>query len=467
MRKFWRMIPALAALLSGCTLAPKYERPIAPVSPAWPRESDNDAARNGADIPWNEFSDDPRLERLIELSLVGNRDYRAAALRVEQARAQYRIRASLYPNVNAEALGNRRRTSETVFDQGDRLTPTTTTYEVNLGVAYELDLFGRVRSLKREALEAYFAMDASRRSVQIALISEVAVQYWTTLQLREARGLAEQTLAAVTDSFNLIRRSFEAGVASELDLRASEAQVQTARVNVATYGQLLSQAENALVLLIGQPIPEDLPAGRTLSEQPLLDDMPAGVPSDLLQRRPDIRAAEHELKAAHANIGAARAAFFPRILLTGAAGTASASLSDLFTGPSATWNFSPQITMPIFQGGRNRANLDVARISRQIEVAHYEKSIQVAFREVADALAERAFVGQKLAAQEQLVQAQRQRFVLTEARYREGVDNYVDVLLAQQDFYAAQQNLLQLRAARLMNGVMLYRSLGGGWEKEG
>ena len=451
----------LGLLLAGCTMVPKYERPAAPVSSTWPLGQGTNAL-TAADIPWTEFFDDPRLQRLIDLSLANNRDFRIAALRVEQTRAQYRIaRSALFPDVTAGASAIRQRNPETISITGDALT--TTAYDVSVGAAFELDLFGRVRSLKQEALERYFASEANRTALQIALISEVAVQYLTILQLQEARALAQSTLEAVQNSFNLNKASFEAGVASELDFRTAEAQIQTARVNVATYEQLLSQAENALALLLGQPIPNNLPPGLALREQPLLNDILVGVPSDLLQRRPDIIAAEHNLRAANANIGAARAAFFPRILLTGAAGTASASLSDLFTGPSAAWNFSPQITVPIFQGGRNRANLDVAQLSKQIEIATYERTIQVAFREVADALAVRSFVDQKLAAQQQLVQAQQKRFELTDARYRQGVDNYVDVLLAQQDLYAAQQNLLQFQAARLINIVTLYRALGGGW----
>ena len=230
-----------------------------------------------------------------------------------------------------------------------------------------------------------------------------------------------------------------------------------------SYDQLLSQAQNALVLLIGQPVPSDLPAGKPLHTQRLLNDLPVGLPSDLLQRRPDILAAEHILLAANANIGAARAAFFPRILLTGSGGTMSANLSDLFTGPSAAWSFAPQITVPIFQGGRNRANLDAAQVRKQIEIANYERTVQVAFREVSDALAVRAFVDEKVTAQQRLVQAQQRRFDLTNARYRQGVANYVEVLLAQQDLYVAQQNLLQFQAARLINVVTLYRTLGGGW----
>jgi multidrug efflux system outer membrane protein len=453
---------ALAVLLGGCKMAPKYERPEAPVSGTWPHGAGQTNGATAADIPWNLFFDDARMQRIIELSLENNRDLRVAALRVEETRALYRIqRADLFPALDLGASGVRQRTPSTVSITGEARTATT--YDVSVGAAFELDLFGRIRSLKDEALQRFFASEANRKAVQIALISEVASQYLTILQLEEARRLVQQTLEAVQTSFQLNQRSFQAGVASELDLRTAEAQVQTAQVNLSTINQLHSQAENALVLLMGQPMPSDLPPGKPLQEQRLLNDLPVGLPSDLLQRRPDIVAAEHTLQAANANIGAARAAFFPRILLTGAGGTMSASLSDLFTGPSAAWNFAPQITVPIFQGGRNRANLDAAQIRKQIEIANYERSIQVAFREVADALAVRAFVDEKVEAQGRLVEAQAKRFELTNARYRQGVDNYVEVLLAQQDLYAAQQNLLQFQAARLINVVTLYRTLGGGW----
>jgi multidrug efflux system outer membrane protein len=263
----------------------------------------------------------------------------------------------------------------------------------------------------------------------------------------------------------LNKSSFEAGVASELDLRTAEAQVQTARVAVANFSQLVAQAEDALTLLVGQPLPSDLPPGKPLREQHLLADLPAGIPSEVLQRRPDILAAEHTLKSANADIGAARAAFFPRILLTGSAGTAALKLTDLFTGPSETWNFSPQITVPIFQGGSIKSALDVSTINKRIEIANYEKTIQTAFQEVSDALAVRSTIDEKLNAQQLLLNAQQKRFDLTDARYRQGVDSYVDVLLAQQDLYTAQQNLLQFQATRLFNAVTLYRALGGGWKQ--
>lgn len=449
--------------MGGCTMIPQYERPDAPVSNTWPAGAASTNAAAFASTTWNQFFDDPRLLTLIDLSLQNNRDLRIATLRVEEVRGQYRIqRSTLFPSLDASAGVTGQRTPGTASIIGQEID--LTIYDVSVGAAYEVDLFGRVRSLKREALERFFATEETRKSAQLALISEVASQYLTTLQLEAALKLARQTLEAVQTSYNLNKSSFEAGVASELDLRTAEAQVQSSRVSVSTYEQLFSQAENALVLLIGQPLPADLPPGRPLHEQSLLNDLSAGLPSDLLQHRPDILAAEHVLKAANANIGAARAAFFPRLLLTGSVGTAGAKLSDLFTGPSAAWSFAPQISVPIFQGGRNKAELDVSKVRKRMEIANYERAIQIAFREVADALAARASLQSRVEAQRLLVEALQKRFDLTEARYRQGVDNYVDVLLAQQDLYASQQTLLQFRAAQLMNGVDLFRALGGGAE---
>ena len=457
----------LGALLSGCTMMPRYNRPPAPVSSSWPTGATSGKATEtvAADIDWREFFDDPRLQRLIEIALTNNRDLRVAALRVEQARAQYRIqRAQLFPGVQGDASFTRQRFSGavTAFNGGTTLT----TFNLDVGASYEVDLFGRVRSLKKEALEKYFASDETRKSAHIALVSQVATEYLTQLRLLEAKAIANQTLQAVQSSYNLIKRRFEVGAASELELRTAEGQVQTVRVNSANFLELLAESENALALLIGQPLPENLPSGKPFQQQHLLSDLPVEVPSEVLQRRPDILAAEHTLIAANANIGAARAAFFPRILLTGSGGTASARLTDLFTGPSAQWSFSPQLTVPIFDVGGTRAKLAVSKISKQIEIANYEKAIQTAFREVADALAVRSILDEKLKAQELLLSAQQKRFDLTSARYLQGVDSYVDVLLAQRDLYAAQQDLLQFQAARLLNAIALYRSLGGGWKPD-
>jgi len=465
MNKNWLFILGLVALVGGCTMMPKYKRPAAPVSESWTTNSAPATATNtaAADIDWREFFDDPRLQKLISLALENNRDLRIAALRVAEARAQYRIkRADLFPGFQGDADYSRQQFSSaaTTFNGGSVIT----TYTLDVGASYEVDLFGRVRSLKMQALEKYFATEEARKSSQIALVSEVATEYLTQLRLREAKALANQTLAAVKSSYDLIKHRFDAGAASELDLRTAEGQVQTVRVNAAGFLQLLAESENTLVLLVGQPLPSDLPPGKPFQRQQLLEDLPAGVPSEMLQRRPDILAAEHTLKAANADIGAARAAFFPRILLTGSGGTASAKLTDLFTGPSATWNFSPQITIPIFDFGGTRGKLAVSKIDKQIEINNYEKAIQTAFREVANALATRSILDEKLKAQELLVNAEQKRFDLTTARYQQGVDSYVDVLLAQQDLYSAQQNLLEFQAARLLNAVTLYRSLGGGWK---
>jgi outer membrane protein, multidrug efflux system len=463
-------VPALSlaivgALLSSCTLMPKYERPPAPVSAVWPDGSTSSGPTHttAADLDWREFFDDPRLQRLIELALTNNRDLRVAVLRIEEARAQYRIRRSdLGPVVAADAVMSRQRYSGavTAFNSGTTLTA----YTLDVGAAWELDLFGRVRSLKREALEKYFASEEARKSAQIALIAEIATEYLTQLRLVEARAIAHETLQTVQTSYDLIQHRFDAGAASELDLRTAEGQVQAVRVNSANFLQLLTESENRLVVLVGQPLPKDLPAGKSFRQQRLLTDLPVEVPSEALQRRPDILAAEHILKAANANIGAARATFFPRILLTGSAGTASAKLTDLFTGPAATWSYSPQINIPIFDTGGNRARLSVSNIDKEIEIANYEKAIQTAFREVADSLVVRSILDDKLQAQERLLNAEQKRFDLTNARYQQGVDNYLDVLLAQQDLYVAQQNLLQYQAARLLNALALYRSLGGGWK---
>jgi multidrug efflux system outer membrane protein len=454
----------VAALLGGCTMMPKYERPAAPIADSWAHPAAQTNVSNVAaeNLDWREFFDDPRLQRLIAIALENNRDLRIAALRVEQMRAQYRIqRADLFPGVQGTASYARQRFSGAAvnFLGGTTLS----TYTLNVGAAYEVDLFGRVRSLKKEALERYLSTEEARKAAQISLVSEVATEYLTQLRLLKAKAIANQTLETVTKSYNLIKASFEAGVASELDLRTAEGQVQTVRVNSAGFLQQLAESENALVVLIGQPLPADLPPARPFAEQRLLNLAPVEVPSEVLARRPDILAAEHTLQAANADIGAARAAFFPRILLTGSGGVASAKLSTLFTGPAETWSFSPQITIPIFQSGSTWGKLDVSKIQKKIEIANYEKTIQTAFREVADALDIRAILTEKIKAQEILLQAEQKRFDLTTARYNQGVDNYVDVLLAQQDLYAAQQNLLASQAAQLVNSIALYRSLGGGW----
>jgi multidrug efflux system outer membrane protein len=468
MHKNIALVAFIGLAITGCTLAPQYQQPAPPVAGTWPEKhsSPNTSATNAvADIGWREFFQDPRLQQIISLALTNNRDLRVAVLNVEVSQAQYRIqRANLYPQVNATGSYVRQLTPG--YDLFPGQNAVNSQYNVGLGTtAYELDLFGRVRSLKAQALENYFATEEARRNAQLSLIAEVAVQYLTELELGEQFAVARQTLASVQSAYDLNKQSYEVGNASELDLRTAEAQVQTTKVSLASLEQQRLQAEHALVLLVGATLPANLPPVRPLGAQRLLTDLPPGLPSDLLRRRPDILAAEHQLKAANANIGAARAAFFPSIKITADAGLSSQQLAHLFASGSDTWLFNPQISVPIFAAGQNKANLDVARLNKKIEIANYEKAIQTAFREVADALTAKSYLDQQIASQKKLVQAEQSRHDLSDARYRNGVDNYLSVLLAQQDLYAAQQNLVALQFSRLSNLVTLYQTLGGGWRE--
>jgi outer membrane protein, multidrug efflux system len=498
MRKFFPLIPTVGAalvMLSACTMIPKYSRPDAPVPSRFP--GGGNASGNAAEIRWREAFTDPRLRRYIEIALENNRDLRVAVLNVEQARAQYRIqRSSFFPQISTtgaftrtraagdtsrrSSSGNSSTSSTSVSDaaSGGDFTSTagasaattvnngstSNAYSVSVGTtAYEVDLFGRVRSLNRNALETYFATAENRRNAQLSLVAQVATQYLTLREQEEQLALARQTLTAVQKSYELNKRQFDVGTSSELDLRTAEAQVQTAEVNAIGFERLAAQAANYLALLIGQPLPADVPSKRPLKDRGIVAEVPAGLPADLIQRRPDILAAEHTLLAANANIGAARAAFFPTISLTTSGGYQSVAFSNLFSNAARVWSFAPQITVPIFTGGQNLANLDVAKINKRIEIANYEKAIQTAFREVADALAGRSTYDRELRAQEALVAAQQRRYELSDLRYRQGVDSYTNVLLAQQDLYTAQRSLVTTRTDRLANLVTLYKALGGGW----
>jgi multidrug efflux system outer membrane protein len=466
MNKSLLPLSAAALLLSSCSLAPKYERPASPVAPAFGETAATTTAAPAAELSWREFFTDPRLQRLIALALENNRDLRVAALNVDQVRALYDIqKTALIPKLDATAGGTRQLQPADLSSTG--VPRTSANYRVGLAVtAYEIDLFGRVASLRDRVLEQYLATDEARRSVQISLVAAVATQYLTLLSLDEQLALARQTHDAIKSSYDITRSSYDVGSASELDLSTAQAQLQTARANLAIYTRQRTQAENALNVLLGHAVPADTPAIGTLTAQNILADLPAGLPSDLLQRRPDILAAEHKLKAANADIGVARAAFFPSITLTAFGGTASSQLDGLFKDGSGAWSFTPQITLPIFAAGRNRATLDVAKIQNKIEIANYEKSIQTAFREVSDSLVARTTLDEQLAAQTALVAAQQKRFDLSDLRYRNGADSYLIVLLAQQDLYAAQQSLIQTRLSRLANLITLYKALGGGWQPQ-
>ncbi|KRC26132.1 AdeC/AdeK/OprM family multidrug efflux complex outer membrane factor [Acidovorax sp. Root217] len=457
---------AAALLLSGCAnLAPHYERPAAVVPAVYPAAS----ADGPADVPamaslvWGDFFADAKLRRLIELALANNRDLRVAILNIEQARAQYRVQdAQMLPSINAAGSGTAARTPPGLSGTGAAVT--SHQYSANLGVsAYELDLFGRVRNLSDQALQQFLATEQARHATQISLVGEVTTAYLTWAADLERLALACETLRSQGESYRLTQTRFELGAASALTLRQLQTSVESARVDLARYTGQVAQDRNALALLLGAQVPQALEPdalGDTLNALP---ELPAGVPSDLLLRRPDLLQSEHQLKAATANIGAARAAFYPRISLTATAGSGSADLSGLFKAGSGSWSFIPQISLPIFDGGANQANLDSAVAARDIAVAQYEKAIQTAFREVADALAQRSAVGDQLQAQTALVQGSGEVLQMSQARFDRGVDSYLDVLDAQRTWYSARQALIGTRLARLSNGVTLYKALGGGW----
>lgn len=456
---------AVALALGGCSLIPDYQRPQTPVQADWPQGAAYDQARQAgtpaAELDWQAFFRDPALRQLIDTALHHNRDLRQAALNVEAYRALHRIqRSELFPTVDAGGGASRQRLPADLSPSG--AAGIQSQYEATLGVAYELDLFGRLRSLERAALEGYLASAEAQRSVRIALVGDVAIAYLTWRSDQAQLELARSTLDSYIKSLRLIESSREVGTASDLDVRQARSLVEQARVQQALYTRQVAQDANALQLLLGTAIPTDLPQGLDSAGQ-LLADLPAGLPADLLLRRPDIRAAEHRLLAANASIGAARAAFFPSIGLTAAAGTASRELSGLFDGGSGLWSFVPRINIPIFTAGRLKANLDYAEVQKDINVAGYEKSIQVAFREVADGLAARGTYGEQLQAQRDLVDNNRAYYQLARQRYDEGVDNYLAVLDAQRELFAAQQQLLSDRLRQLGSEVQLYKALGGGW----
>ena len=455
-----------SALLVGCaTLAPDYETPTAPVPQQWPAaEPISSPSTVTVDIGWQDFVTGARLRQLIQLALANNRDLRVAGLNIERARAQYQIqRADLFPTVQATAGGTGQRTPASLSTTGQAMT--THQYTAGLGFAsYELDFFGRLRSLKDRALYQFLGTEEARHSAQISLVAEVASTYLSLVADNERLKLAEETRISQQSSYELTKRRFELGSASELDLRQAQTSVESARVDVARYTGQLAQDRNALALLIGKPLPDDLDLAQpgTLASVSPLASVPNGVPATVLQRRPDVLQAERQLQAANANIGAARAAYFPSITLTASGGVSSSQLSELFKGGTGSWSFSPQLTLPIFDAGRISANLKVAEADRAISLAQYEKAIQTAFREAADALIQRDPLNRQLDAQQSLVEATAASYRLSRARFDKGVDNYLVVLDSQRAQYAAQQGLITVRLAGLTNQVTLYKVLGGG-----
>jgi NodT family efflux transporter outer membrane factor (OMF) lipoprotein len=452
---------AASVLLAGCSLMPTYQRPAAPVPGAWPY----DAATQGtpaAALDWQDFFGEPRLRALIATALANNRDLRIAVLNIEQARAQYDIRnADRFPSIGAAASASRAPSAGGGNGNGNAKLATTYTAGLVLS-AWEIDFFGRIASLSEAALAQYLATEEGRKAAQISLVSSVANAWLNLVADEDLLAVTRQTLATRDESLRLTRLRFDSGVSSELDFRQAQSLAESARVALAQQQRQQALDVDALSLLLGQPTTAAIAAGTAIAGMSL-PDVPAGLPSDVLVRRPDVQQAEQQLVAANANIGAARAAFFPRITLTAAFGTASTQLSGLFRSGSWALTAAPQLLQPIFDAGRNRAGLRSAEVGRDIAVAQYERAIQTAFREVSDALAGRATLADQLRAQDKVTEAETARLRLSTLRYDNGVASYLELLDAQRSLFTARQAQIQTRLQLLQNQVLLYRALGGGW----
>ena len=453
---------AVSLALSACAMIPKYEQPAVAV----PETFQHDTAPSGivaTSLGWQDYFADPRLHRLIEIALERNTDLRGAALNAEAVRAQYMIsRAALLPGINASGTGQRGRVAADLSGSAGG-SDVSSAYNVGLGVtSYELDLFGKVRSTSQAALQSYFASVASRDATHLSLISSVAKAYFNERYAEERMALAQRVLQTREQTYKLTQLRHRAGVISAVDLRQQEALIESAKADYASAVQAREQARNAMAVLLNQPLPADLPAGLPLSRQFAIKQLPAGLSSEVLLNRPDIRAAEFALKRANANIGAARAAFFPSISLTGMIGTGSTELSGLFKGGNSTWTFAPSINLPIFNWGSNVANLDYAKIMQQAEIVNYEAAVQSAFRDVSDALVAREQLDKTYAANAQQSKAYADALRLINLRYRHGVSSALDLLDAERSSYAADTTQLATQLTLLENMADLYKALGGG-----
>ena len=451
----------LAATLAGCSLTPSYERPALPTSASYPGVTGTQVSVDIAQLGWRDFFADPRLHELIVQAIDNNRDLRIAIQRMEEARAQYGIqRSELLPTISAGALGIRARIPSDLSSTGS--SSTFSAYTANLNIStWELDFWGRIRSLKEAALESYLGTEEARRAVIVSLVAQVANSYLLERELDERIAIAQKTIVSREESYRITRRRYEVGWSPKLDAAQADALLNQARADWTVFQRLREQNRNALTLLVGIPVAHDV---RQLSEieAGFVREISAGLPSDLLNNRPDILAAEHRLKSANANIGAARAAFFPSITLTGALGLASSELDNLFDAGSRIWAFMPNLSLPIFTGGRLTASLDLSKARRNEAVADYERTIQNAFREVADALAERRWLAEQVTAQQATLAAENERLRLARLRYETGAVPYLEVLDAERDRFNAEQALVQTRRALLSSRVNLYSALGGG-----
>ncbi|TAL86111.1 MAG: efflux transporter outer membrane subunit [Candidimonas sp.] len=472
------MAPGLLALaLAGCSLAPRYERPVAPIPQQYPDQSASAREKGGlsahaiapsatgaAGLGWRQFFRDPRLIALIGIALNNNRDMRIAVQRVLEARAQYGIQDSnRLPTLGIGGNGTIQGQPANLRSNGAAGGSVSRYYQAGLGTtAFQLDFFGRLKNLSQVAYQQYLASEQAQRTVHITLVAQVAGAYFNLRAAEQQADLLQKTLASRQQTFNLVQSQFKAGVASTLDLNQAQSLLDSGRADQAAAIRAQSQARNALQLLVGEPIPDNLPQGAVFGKDQLLVAIPVGLPSDLLERRPDIMGAENNLRAADANIGAARAAFFPSISITGLLGFASPALGGLFQAGQHYWSLAPQITQPLFAGGVS-GGLDLAKASQKEAVAQYEKTIQTAFREVADALAGEATYSQQLDALRSLEQSNIQTLKLSKLRYTSGIDSFLQVQTAEVNLYTAQISFLQTGLNSLVNRVALYQALGGGW----
>lgn len=454
----------LAALaLTGCQLAPQQQKIELPVPNNY-AQSSNKQGTAAAELPWQQFFNDSKLQQLIQQSLDNNKDLKIAALNVQRVRALYQIQdSSLYPALELNASGSRQRTPADLNGTGSA--SISSQYSATVGItSYELDFWGKVRNQSEQALQQLFSTEEAQRSSQISLVAELANAWLSYAADKQLLELAKDTLASQQQSLSLTQQSFNLGGSSGLTLQQIKSTVATAKIDVAKYQRILQQDKNALDLLAGGPVSAELLPKQPINKLLSMPELPAGLPSDLLRQRPDIKAAEHDLLAANANIGIAKAAFFPSISLTANAGSASAALGDLFSGGQGTWSFVPSINLPIFNMGRNQANLDVAKAEQKIALETYQQTIQQAFKEVSDSLADRYGYEAQLQAQQELADSNQQSFYLSDQRFKQGADSYLQVLDAQRSWYSAQQQLISGQQALLASQISLYKVLGGGWQ---
>lgn len=455
-----------AILLAGCSFAPTYERPIAPIAPEFSNLNELNTTSDATQLEqlgWQDFFADQRLQALIELALLNNRDLRIAVDRIEEARAQYGIAQSdRLPTIGAGGAGQVTRNPSDL--RGADAPSVSRFFQAGVGItSFELDFFGRVRNLSQAAYEQFLATEQAQRTVRINVVAQVAETYFRWRSAQQMHELMLSTLASRERSYNLVNTLFEVGTASALDLHQAQLQLDTIRADMQQMQRAEMQALNALVLIVGSGLPADLPDGAAFGKEQIVATIPVGLPSSLLERRPDILAAEHQLKAAYANIGAAKAAFFPNISITGLFGVASSSLGSLFDSGRTYWQYAPQITLPLFAGGV-RGALDLAEARQNIAISTYEKTIQVAFKEVADALAGESTYNEQLDALRAMQSSAAESLRLARLRYEIGIDSFLQVQTAEINLYSAQLLLAQTGMESLLNRVMLYKALGGGWQ---